>query len=42
MKILIEIATVDRVLEALERYQVKLQDFDRFTDEIIDLRGSQH
>lgn len=42
MKILIEIATVDRVLEALERYQVKRQDFDRFADEIIDLRGSQH
>jgi hypothetical protein len=38
MKILIEEAKVQQVLEALERYQVKRQDFDRFADEITALR----
>ena len=37
-KILIDTATVEEVLEALERYQVKRQDFDRWADEIIALR----
>lgn len=40
MKILIEEAVVRQALDALERYQVKRQDFDRFADEITALRAA--
>jgi hypothetical protein len=39
-KITIYRAIVEQALEALERYQVKRQDFDRFADEITALRAA--
>lgn len=40
IKITIDRAIVEQALDALERYQVKRQDFDRFADEITALRAA--
>lgn len=37
---MIDRAIVEQALEAMERYQVKRQDFDRFADEITALRAA--
>ena len=39
-KITIDRAVVEQALEALERYQVKRQNFDRFADEIAAFRAA--